>query len=214
MYADRALFGSKLLLVPKPTNYDELREDDLIIACQKRDQLAFATLYRRYKRFVYATLYRLSPDWLSGHDDMVQDVFMRVWGSLGSLKNPLAFKTWLNRVVLHIFYDALRKRPKQATMSLDEPVSDEDGDTNLSRDIADTTNLPDEEFGRKELMQQINGAICLLPKQFARAVVLREFDGLEYEEIARLTKSQIGTVKSRIARGRAKIQSHLRLLIA
>lgn len=214
MYAEKAPLGPNLLLVDKPTGYDELRDDELIIACQKGDQLAFASLYRRYKRFAYATLYRLSPDWISGHDDMVQDVFMRVWGSLRSLKNPLAFKTWLNRLVLHIFYDALRKRPRLTIMSLDDSINDEDGDTGLSREIADTKNLPDEEFGRKELMQQIHGAISLLPKQFAQAVVLREFEGLEYEEIARLTNSQIGTVKSRIARGRSKIQSHLKLLIA
>src|SRR5271170_1565093 len=111
MYSNQAFFSAQSLLVAKPIVYDELKDDDLIIACQKHDPLAFAALYRRYKRFVYATLYQMSPDWLGSHDDMVQDVFMRVWGSLGTLKNPLAFETWLNRLVSNLFCDALRKRP-------------------------------------------------------------------------------------------------------
>jgi RNA polymerase sigma-70 factor (ECF subfamily) len=213
MHANTPLFSPKLLLVDKPTVYEELRDDELIAACQKHDHLAFAVLYRKYKRFVYATLYRMAPDWLSSHDDMVQDVFMRVWGSLGTLKNPLAFKTWLNRLIANMFLDALRRR-RVITISLDEAINDDDGQPSLTREIADTRNLPDEEFERKEVMQQVNTAVRFLPKQFAMAVVLREFDGLEYEQIAKLTKTSVGTVKSRIARGRAKIQTRLKALIA
>jgi RNA polymerase sigma-70 factor (ECF subfamily) len=203
-----------LTLALVPIIYSELRDDDLIVACQRGNKLAFTVLYRRYKRYVASALYKLSPEWPGGHDDMVQDVFLRIWGSVSNLKNPLAFKTWLNRLVLHLFYDALRKRAKLATISLDEPINDEDGEACVSREIADTRNLPDDDFARNELMQQIDVAISLLPKQFAQAVVLREYDGLEYDEIARLTNSRLGTVKSRIARGRTKIQSRLKSMIA
>jgi len=208
------LLLSNLVLAGVPTVYSELSDDDLIVACQRRNKMAFTALYRRYKRYIASALYKLSPEWPGGHDDMVQDVFLRVWGSIVNLKNPHSFKTWLNRLVLHLFYDALRRRPKLATISLDEPINGEDGEAGFVREIADSKNLPDDNFARKELMQQINGAVSLLPKQFARAVVLRDYDGLEYEEIARLTKSHIGTVKSRIARGRTKIQLHLKSLSA
>lgn len=132
MYANETLLCPNLLLETAPIDYNDLRDADLIVACQKHDHLAFTALYKRYRRFVFSTLYRLSPDWLSNHDDMVQEVFMRVWGSLSTLKNPLAFKTWLNRLIENLFYDALRKRTSTQTISLDEAINDENGETSLS----------------------------------------------------------------------------------
>ncbi len=219
MYALKSALCPNLRIAPRrtvaePKIYGDLTDNDLIVACQKHEQAAFTALYKRYLRHVSVTIYRLSPDWQSSHDDMVQEVFVRVWRSLGNLKNPLAFKTWLNRLVANMFYDELRRRPRNSTVSLDQPINHEDGEDCFSRDIADTKHQPDDEFARKEILEQINGAITLLPKQFADALVLREFDGLSYEEIARLTKSQVGTVKSRIARARVKMQCRLQLLHA
>jgi RNA polymerase sigma factor (sigma-70 family) len=209
MYARK----QKAFSIARPGGYDALRDEQLILACQIHDPLAFAALYKRYRRFVYATLYRLAPDWSNIHDDLVQDVFMRVWGCIGTLKNPLAFKTWLNRLISNLFLDTVRKH-RLTTISLDEPIKDRDGETDVCLDIADTRSLPDECFERKEVMLRLTEAVSRLPKQFGIAVVLREYDGLEYEQIATLMGSSIGTVKSRIARGRAKIQSRLKSMIA
>ena len=214
MYAKQTIFCPNQLLDRSPIDYNHLRDDELIVACQKQDRLAFAILYKRYKHVVFSKLHRLSPDLSNSHEDMVQEVFLRLWCSIGTLKNPLAFKTWLNRLISNLFYDVLRKRPKSMILSLDQPINGEDGDTFLSHDIQDTRSRPDEEFEKNELMRQITDAIRLLPDQFAEVITLREINGLEYSEIAHITHCQLGTVKSRIARGKTKLQSRLKRLTA
>ena len=196
--------------------YRDLSDYDLVVASQQHDEKAFTALYERNLRQVGVTVFRLAPDWQSSHDDMVQEVFVRVWKSVATLKNPWAFKTWLNRLITNMFYDELRRRPAIATLSLDRPINyeDDDGGDCPSRDIVDVKHQPEDNFARKQLMEQITVSLALLPRQFAKVVALREFDGLSYEEIAVRTKTSLGTVKSRIARGRTKLQAHLQPLIA
>jgi RNA polymerase sigma-70 factor, ECF subfamily len=203
-----------ILCVTVKLRYSDLTDYELVVASQEKDQGAFTVLHGRYLRHVKATIFRLSPDWISNHDDMEQEVFVRVWRSLSTLKNPWAFKTWLNRLVSNMFYDELRRRPRTPTVSLDRPFNPEDEDDTSSRDIVDARPRPDDSYASKELMERINESMAMLPLQFRKVVALRELDGLSYEEIAVLTRSSLGTVKSRIARGRTKMQSYLQPLIA
>ena len=214
MYALNPGFSPNLRINADKVVYSNLNDHDLIVASQKHDRGAFTALYLRYVRHVRVTVFRLSPDWLNSHDDMVQEAFVRVWKSIDTLKNPMAFKSWLNRLVGNMFYDELRKRPKLSTVSLDQPHSYDDDQECSSRDIPDVRQQPDESFATQELMAQIHGALASLPQQFAKVVALRELDGLSYDEIARITKTSVGTVKSRIARGRTKMQTQLQALIA
>lgn len=194
-----------LRLVPDRQQFEKMNDEELIAACQRKDKKAFEALVKRYQRTVYGLLYQLAPEW---HDtsDLAQEIFIRVWRSIGTLRNARAFKSWLHQLVTNLFYDELRKRPKTAHVSLDEAPRSEDGEENQTRDIADLTSMPDELTQRRELSEAIHGAIVKLPEQFRTAIVLRELDGLSYEEIAGLTNSEIGTVKSRIARARCKVQ--------
>jgi RNA polymerase sigma factor (sigma-70 family) len=195
-------------------NCRALADYELVVAAQTLDQTAFTVLYERHVRHVRASIFRLSPDWQSSHDDMVQDVFVRVWRSLYTLKNPWAFKSWLNRLIRNMFYDELRKRPGMPTLSLDRPFNLDDEEDFASQDIVDVKDQPDDRYARKQLLEQITVSMTLLPRQFAKVVALRDLDGLSYEEIAVRTKTSLGTVKSRIARGRTKLQAHLQPLIA
>jgi RNA polymerase sigma-70 factor (ECF subfamily) len=182
---------------------------ELVLLCQEKDPSAFELLVKRHQRAVYNLLYQLAPDW-NNTADLTQEVFIRAWRSIHNLRNPRAFKSWLNQIATNLFYDELRKRPKQFnTISMDEPMDSEDGDS-PTRDIADTSALPDECVQRQELAQAIREAMAQLPEQFRVAIILRELQGLSYEEIALLTHSEMGTVKSRIARGRTKIQEMLK----
>lgn len=188
--------------------FAELSDAELIVACQNKDQTAFEVLVRRYQRTVFGLLYQLAPDW-NDTADLSQEVFIRIWRSIGTLRNPHAFRSWLNQLVTNLFYDELRKRPKNAVISMDEPQKSSDLDEIGTRDIADHSSLPDEMTQRRELSEAIHQAIDKLPEQFRTVIVLRELEGLSYDEIASLTKTEIGTVKSRIARGRVKIQEML-----
>lgn len=186
--------------------YADKTDEDLILLCQRKDQRALEELIRRHQRTVFALLYRLAPDW-NNTADLAQEVFIRMWRSIDSIRNPKAFQSWLRQIVTNMFYDELRKRPRQlSVISMDEPMNKDDQDDGATRDIQDASAGPDELCQRKELNNVIRLAMDELPEQFRTAIYLREFEGLSYEEIATITRSEVGTVKSRIARARAKVQ--------
>jgi RNA polymerase sigma-70 factor (ECF subfamily) len=199
---------SQLTISETRQHFEGLSDCELVVACQSKDKAAFEALVKRYQRNVYGLLYKLAPDWPDS-SDMAQEVFIRIWRSIATLRNPHAFRSWLNQLVTNLFYDELRKRPKHATISIDESLKSDDSEDNQTRDIADHSALPDELTQRRELSEAINSAIEQLPTQFRRVIVLRELEGLSYDEIASITESEIGTVKSRIARARAKVQCML-----
>jgi RNA polymerase sigma-70 factor (ECF subfamily) len=182
---------------------------ELVMLAQNKDTHAFEILVKRHQRAVYNLLYQLAPDW-NNTADLAQEVFIRAWKSIHNLRNPRAFRSWLNQIATNLFYDELRRRPKHMnTISMDEGFESDEHDEGPTRDIADTSALPDECFQRQELIEAIHKAMAELPEQFRIAIVLRELQGLSYEEIALLTQSEMGTVKSRIARARTKIQQML-----
>jgi len=192
------------------TAYSQKSDRDLVLACQKRDPAAFEELVKRHQRTVYALLYQLAPDWVDT-SDLAQEVFIRVWRSINNLRNPSSFRGWLTQIVTNLFYDELRRRPRRLpTVSMDEGLDPdaEDGES-ATRDIPDVSLLPDEKVLNRELSEVIREAMTKLPEQFRTAIVLREVEGLSYEEIAILTKTEMGTVKSRIARARTKLQEML-----
>jgi len=195
------------------SSYADMDDYDLVQACQKKNEAAFNALYKRYRSHVYIVLRRLAPDLAQNHDDFVQEVFVRVWKSIDTLRNPKAFKTWLNRLTANLFYDELRRRPKNFVISIDQPQWDGDDDGPL-REIEDTKAQPDENCERNEIIMHVNAALQNLPEHSQKVIVLREFQGLSYEEIARRTKTEVGTVKSRISRARTKMQRRLEKLIA
>lgn len=192
------------------TPYSQKSDRDLVIACQRREPAAFEELVKRHQRTVYALLYQLAPDW-QDTSDLAQEVFIRIWRNVGSLRNPSSFRSWLTQIVTNLFYDELRKRPRRLpTVSMDESLDvDETGET-ATRDIADSSAQPDDVVLSREMSEVIRQAMGRLPEQFRTAIVLREMEGLSYEEIAILTKTEMGTVKSRIARARSKLQELLK----
>ncbi|MCA9815967.1 MAG: sigma-70 family RNA polymerase sigma factor [Candidatus Obscuribacterales bacterium] len=192
------------------TSYSQKSDRDLVMACQRREPAAFEELVKRHQKTVYVLLYQLAPDW-TDTSDLAQEVFIRVWRSITNLRNPNAFRSWLTQIVTNIFYDELRKRPRKLpTVSMDEPYTDEESGESTTRDIPDESLVPEEKALNKELSQIIRESMMKLPEQFRTAIVLREVEGLSYEEIAVITKTEMGTVKSRIARARTKLQEMLK----
>jgi RNA polymerase sigma-70 factor (ECF subfamily) len=192
-----------------PTVYSQKSDRDLVLACQRREPQAFEELVKRHQRTVYALIYQLAPDW-DDTTDLAQEVFIRVWRSINNLRNPASFRSWLTQIVTNLFYDELRKRPRKLpTVSMDDSATDEDGE-NPTRDIPDSSAMPEEKALNKEVSVVIRQAMLKLPEQFRTAIVLREVEGLSYEEIAVITQTEMGTVKSRIARARTKLQELLK----
>ncbi|MGC1244845.1 MAG: sigma-70 family RNA polymerase sigma factor, partial [Spirulinaceae cyanobacterium] len=135
-------------------------------------------------------------------------VWIRVYRNIKRLKEPVKFKGWLSRIATNLFYDELRKRKRVShPLSLDAPRKMDDGD--MDWEIASDYPSPDDNLTTREFYDQLKVAIAELPEVFRTTIILREIEGLAYEEIAEITESSLGTVKSRIARARARLQSEL-----
>ena len=194
----------KLVSAEKLSNYD------LIVRCQEGsqpDRVAFAELLRRYESHVNRLFYHLAPDWQE-RADLSQEVWIRVYRNIKRLQEPAKFRGWLSRIATNLFYDELRKRKRTAQpISLDAPVRMSDGE--MSWELPSDLPSPTDSLATKEFYDQLQEAIADLPETFRTTIVLREIQGLPYEEIAEITKVSLGTVKSRIARARLKLQSNL-----
>ena len=182
---------------------------ELVIACQSGNKEAMECLVKKHQRSVNSLLYQLAPDW-SDTSDLAQEVFIRVYRGIHSLRNPKTFRSWLNQIVVNLFYDELRRRPRRLpTLSIDAPIESENGEGDLVREIPDPSLKPDERSLIEELDQVIKKAMAQLPEQFRTAIVMRELQGLSYEEISDAIGCELGTVKSRIARARGRLQEVL-----
>lgn len=188
------------------TNFIESTDLEIIQLCQLGDRDAFQELVKRYQKSVFALLYQLAPEWRD-LNDLSQEVFIRVYRGVHNLRNPKIFKSWLNQIVLNLFYDELRKRPRRVkTVSMDQTFEDDSGEGEFVREIKDSKLKPDEIISNLETRDAIKKAMAQLPEQFRTAIVLRELQGLQYEEIAELLGVALGTVKSRIWRARERLQ--------
>lgn len=193
-----------------PVQPEKLSNYDLVLRCQvgmRPDKAAFAELLRRYQSHVDKVLYHLAPDW-SDRADLAQEVWIRVYRNIKRLNDPVKFRGWLSRIATNLFYDELRKRKRvRNPLSLDAPRALSDGE--MDWEIASETPGPDEDLVTREFYDQLREAIADLPEVFRTTIVLREIEGLAYEEIAEITGVSLGTVKSRIARARQRLQGQL-----
>ncbi|MDJ0598937.1 MAG: sigma-70 family RNA polymerase sigma factor [Crocosphaera sp.] len=189
---------------------EKLSNYDLIVWCQegsKPDRVAFAELLNRYQSHVDRILYHLAPDW-QDRADLAQEVWIRVYRNIKRLNDPVKFRGWLSRIATNLFYDELRKRKRVShPISLDAPRRVDDGE--IEWDIVSDYPSPDDNLATREFYDRLKVAIADLPEAFRTTIVLREIEGLAYEEIAEMTGVSLGTVKSRIARARGKLQTVL-----
>ncbi len=189
---------------------EKLSNYDLVLRCQqgsRPDRTIFAELLHRYKLHVDKILYHLAPEW-QDRSDLAQEVWIRVYRNIKRLQEPAKFKSWLSRITTNLFYDELRKRKRiTPPLSLDAPLAFDDGI--IDWEIAADTPGPEEELTRQEFYERLRDAIAQLPEVFRVTIVLREIEGLSYEEISEITGVSLGTVKSRIARARQRLQLQL-----
>ncbi|NET45012.1 sigma-70 family RNA polymerase sigma factor [Okeania sp. SIO2B3] len=189
---------------------EKLSNYDLVLRCQqgqRPDRAIFAELLHRYQLHVDKILYHLAPEW-QDRSDLAQEVWIRVYRNIKRLQEPVKFKSWLSRITTNLFYDELRKRKRVTPpLSLDAPLALDDGI--IDWEIATNAPGPEEELSTQEFYDYLRDAISQLPEVFRVTIVLREIEGLSYEEIAEITGVSLGTVKSRIARARQRLQLQL-----
>ena len=188
----------------------ELSNNDLVLRCQNqlaKDKSAFEELVNRYGRYVDKLLYHLASDW-SDRADLAQEVWIRVYRSIHRLKEPAKFKSWLGRITTNLFYDELRKRMRyKGSGSLDAPRYSADGQ--YEWELPSEAPTPGDNMMTQEFHEHLKSAMAELPEVFQKTIAMRELQGFSYEEIANVTGVSLGTVKSRIARARQRLQEKL-----
>ena len=166
---------------------------DLVEAARRGDQAAFAALVRRHERRVYALAYRMLGREEDARD-ATQDAFLTALRKLDQFRGDAAFTTWMHRVAVNACYDLLRKRKRQPMLRL---AGEDDRDP--TQDEGPSTPDPaDAVVGGIDAAR----ALARVPEEFRIVLVLADVRDLPYEEIARILDVPVGTVKSRVHRGR------------
>ncbi len=152
-------------------------------------------------------VYNIALKMTGSHDDAMdlsQEVFIKVYKSLNKFKEEASFFTWIYRITHNICIDEIRKKKKVVSISLDEEYESDNG--NISRQFADNSLGPLEQLEIKEDMVILKKAIVKLSPQHRVALIMRDIQGMTYEQISEILKCPQGTVKSRINRARYELK--------
>ncbi len=186
----------------------EEQEKVLIQKSKKDDGQAFEELISPYQKKVLNLAYRMLGN-VSDAEDAAQEIFIKVFRSLYSFNEQSAFSTWLYKVATNVCLDILRKRKRQnggALISINRYSSQDD---EYELPIEDGAPSPYEEAQKKEAMRALKSALDLLSEEQRAVIVMRDINGLSYEEIADVMECSLGTIKSRINRSRLALRKLL-----
>lgn len=185
-------------------------EAEFIQRLKSGDAEAFDNLITRYSGDIYAVLFRITES-AEEAADLTQETFLSALKAIRGFRGESELKTWLFRIAVNHSRNRFRwwkRRRRDVTVSLDAPI----GDTNstVSEMIAGDTATAEEVVLRLERESAIRSALMELPDIYREAIVLCDIEGLSYEEISAALDINIGTVKSRIARGREELRKRLK----
>lgn len=174
------------------------------------DAAAFETLIDRYSGDIYALLYRLTEN-AEEASDLTQDTFLKALRSIKSFRGDSELKTWLFRIAVNESRNRFRwwkRRRREQTISLDAMIGD--SDTAISDTLAGNSVSPDDAALTRERQYALQAALLDIAEVYREAIVLCDIEGLTYEETAAALNIGIGTVKSRISRGREELRRRLK----
>jgi RNA polymerase sigma-70 factor, ECF subfamily len=190
----------------------EVSVDDktLVARVQEGDERAFRMLFDRYHRRAYAVAYGVVKNPQDAMD-IVQDGFVKVHRHIGKFQGTSSFYTWLYRIVMNLSIDHVRRRKNAKGVEYDDGIGRADdevaGDGALLPRVLDTN--PAKTVIRRELLERIQIALDELPEYHRAVIVLREIDGLSYEEMSKVLDVPKGTIMSRLFHARKKMQAAL-----
>ena len=187
------------------------QEEELIARSQRGDVAAFNQLVLHYQQIVYGAVYRMVGN-TDVAADVTQDAFVAAFRGLSTYRGGASFRAWLLRISSNLVYDHWRRMQRHPVESL-EYLTEEDETPSPEILSALASSEPEDNPEEMVLTQELQGIIQRglekLPLEQRVAVVLCDVQGLSYEEVAESTQTSIGTVRSRISRGRARLRSYL-----
>jgi len=180
-------------------------EFDVIRRVLDGDVNAFEELVNAYETKVYNLALQMVGN-KQDAQDVTQEAFIKAYNSLSSFRGDSKFSVWLYRIVSNMCVDYLRKKKKRGTFSLS--MEDDDGE-DIQLDLPDLSQSPEEILQQKLTQDAVRRGLASLPPDSRQILLLREIQGLSYEEIGKALGLEIGTVKSRIFRARKKLVAFL-----
>lgn len=179
-------------------------DDELVRASQRRRTEPYEELVFRHRDKIYARAYSMLRN-ENEAEDLAQEAWVKGWQRLKQFNRDAKFMTWMTRIVINLCLDHLRKRQRQATDSL-EQIEEEGG---IERRMPVETFNPTERIEREELRAEIDRAMQKMSHEHRTVLLLHEFDGLAYQEIAKAMQCSIGTVMSRLFYARRRLGNML-----
>lgn len=190
----------------KPVEQLDPPDRDLVVRARARDMAAYDELIRRYQRKIYQLVYNMTSN-REDAEDLTQDVFVKAYSALEHFKGDSSFYTWVYRIAVNRTINYLKKRKRNAALSLD------DMDQAVERD-PDYVELrsresPVRDATLSELQKKLNEALQTLSEKHRTVVVLHDIQGLQHDEIGRMLGCSEGTVRSRLFYARQELQKQL-----
>ena len=179
----------------------------------EHDQSAFDLLVERHSDRAFQLAYSILQN-REDAQEVVQDAFIRIYRSLANFRGDAQFSTWMYRIIVNLCNNKFRwnkVRGANRNISIDAPLPNSDEDDGLHIELPGHDAAPNEQTAYADLQERIEQAMAALPESYRTAVMLRNVQELDYEEIAKILNCAVGTVKSRINRGRELLRQALNL---
>lgn len=187
-------------------------EQDFVRELKSGSEEAFSLLIAQYSHPIYCLIARSLRD-PADAADVTQEVFVKVFRSISGFHGEASLRTWIYRIALHEASNQRRwwSRHKRQELTIDAPLENEEGEcTSLAEMLATAEASPFEQVSRAQTRGRVEEALRHLPQVYREVVILREIEGFGYEEIAEIVDVNLGTVKSRLTRGRAALREYLK----
>lgn len=181
------------------------QEAEIVRRVLEGDADAFGAIVDEYQKNVYNLALRMTGN-PEDAQDMSQEAFIKAFNSLASFRGDSKLSVWLYRIVSNVCLDFLRSRKRRQTVSLN--MDDGEGGT-AELEIPDLSAMPEEELNRRLTREAVRKGLLSLPEDQREILLLREIEGLSYDEIAQALGLEAGTVKSRIFRARKRLCAQL-----
>jgi RNA polymerase sigma-70 factor (ECF subfamily) len=190
-------------LRPSPASYAEKSDEVLITLFQRGEKEVYKILVERYQERVRNLIYSIFHD--SGMvDDLAQEIFIKAYEALPTFRLDSSFYTWIYRITVNKSRDEMRRRKIRRFLSFQTLVDE------ANKELVAKLSVPPEERDAKEI---VGLGLQALPEKFRSAIILKDIEGLSYEEIAAILQCELGTVKSRLSRARSMLRKILQPLL-
>ena len=174
----------------------------------RSDRAEFDSLVHRCHRQAYNIAYRLTGNHADA-EDLTQEAFLRAYRFFDRYNRSMPFENWLYRIISNVFIDEVRKKPRAKSQSLDQPLANTNSESEVRLEIPDVSSDPEQMMLQIELDAPLQETLSTLPPDFRKTVVLADVEGMSYEDISDTMGCSLGTVRSRLHRGRKMLRNRL-----